>query len=86
MSPFSINREFYFFLSCQILHNFLSSSELFQNKLFSKYSIRIPPECQTIRILTMIGIFSSLIWVQTVLQRLSADETSRQRVKGTLLY
>ena len=55
-----------------ILHDFLSSTEFFVSKsTFSKKKSGMPSECQTVWI---------NIWVQTVLQRLSTEDTNRQMV------
>ena len=68
---------------------FLSSADFFQNWLFWKILSGIPIECQTIWIQIRPDILSGLIWFQNVrpdlvlncLQKLSADNTRRQRSK-----
>ena len=52
---------------------------LFADFFFSKLMFsKIKSRCQTVLILIRADVLSGLIWVQTVLQRGSVDDTSRQ--------
>ena len=44
----------------------MSSADFFQNQLFRKIILGIPPECQIIWIQIRPDILLGLIWVQTV--------------------
>ena len=66
--------------------SFLSSAEFFQNQLFRKIISGIPSECKTVWIQIRSDKMSGLIWFQTVSKKLSADDTSKQRVKYIRLF
>ena len=69
-----------------IFHAFLLSAVFIQNQFFRKILSVIPSECQTVWIQIRPDILSGLIWVQTVLQRLSADNARRHRVKELIFF
>ena len=69
-----------------ILHALLSSADFFQNKLFRKILSGIPSECETAWIQIRPDTLSGLIWVQTVLQRLSAAKSQPDACDGEGCY
>ena len=64
-----------------ILHAFLPSADFFfkSEETFRKIISGTPPECQRVWIQIRPDVLSGLIWVLTVLQKLSVDDTSRPK-------
>ena len=56
------------------------------NQLFSKFRSGIASEYETVLIQIRPDVLSGLIWLQNVLQNLSADDTSSQRVIYSVPY
>ena len=81
MSPFnSLSPQ-----SWEIFHDFLSSTDFFQNQLFRKIISGLPSECKTIWIQIRPDVLLSLIWIQTVC--IGYQQTTllrRERVKPFL--